>query len=585
MNNIRSLTIFRAAFFLSLSCLCILGFLGAARSYGMFLIPQGWGVYTIVPDELAFYAWYAVFGSAAILFLMHALRAMSVGTVLERALRSGIDRPGVLILSSGALLLVVLLALYFTVFRGAPIADDESTYVFIARTLLQGRVVNPSPGDPEILWSQFVVHTASGWYGKYPIGHPLLLALGEAIGARFLVTPLLTVLTLVVTWLVGRRVFDPRVAGLSVCLLLVSPQFVLTGVTQLSQPSSTLFMMLGVLTMLRLREKPDPARAAVSALCWSYGILVRPMPGALFLIAAFAYFMLDPAYGDWWSGRANRLKMIAAAAVPVLLTAALFASINHEQTGSLLRTGYHELHGGSGLASGMSGHVGLSFFGALLRQSFWLLGWPLSFVFIPFSRRPRTVWLLWSMVAAEYGYRLLVPKTVVATTGPIYVAEVVPVLVLMSADGMVQLRGWLARTRLERARELLVPAVCAAVVVGLVMFVPVQLMTIRRACDAQNRLREELDRVHAAPALVFCDEIVSDRAGVTWAYYPPPPSPTLNDDVIFVRWDRREGGTARMIDFWRRRFPERSVWLYDAAPVNRPRLYRGIPRFEPVDRP
>jgi hypothetical protein len=125
MNHRRFVRIIHSAFFLSLTCLCVLGFRGAAGSYGMFLIPHGWGVNAIVPEELAFYTRYACFGSAAILFLMLALRAMSVGAVLERALRSVIDRPRVLILSSGSVLLVELLALYFTVFRGPPIADDE----------------------------------------------------------------------------------------------------------------------------------------------------------------------------------------------------------------------------------------------------------------------------------------------------------------------------------------------------------------------------------------------------------------------------------------------------------------------------
>ena len=125
MNHRHFVQVVHSAFFLSLACLCMLGFFEAAGSYGMFHIPQGWGVNDIVPEELAFYTRYACFGSAAILFLMLALRAMSVGAVLERALRSIIDRPRVLILSSGSVLLVELLALYFTVFRGSPIADDE----------------------------------------------------------------------------------------------------------------------------------------------------------------------------------------------------------------------------------------------------------------------------------------------------------------------------------------------------------------------------------------------------------------------------------------------------------------------------
>ena len=60
----------------------------------------------------------------------------------------------------------------------------------------------------------------------------------------------------------------------------------------------------------------------------------------------------------------------------------------------------------------------------LLRQFFWLLGCPLLVLLALRARPRRATLLLWGMIASAYAYRLLVPKTVLATTGPIYVMEI-----------------------------------------------------------------------------------------------------------------------------------------------------------------
>jgi len=66
----------------------------------------------------------------------------------------------------------------------------------------------------------------------------------------------------------------------------------------------------------------------------------------------------------------------------------------------------------------------------------------------------------------------------------------------------------------------------------------------------------------AGKALVFASVMVPPEQGLSWAYYPPAPSPRLDDEVVFVRIPG--GDSLRpMVSFWQKRFPDRTAWVFD----------------------
>jgi len=95
----------------------------------------------------------------------------------------------------------------------------------------------------------------------------------------------------------------------------------------------------------------------------------------------------------------------------------------------------------------------------------------------------------------------------------------------------------------------------AATVCLISLFLPVQLRNLSRASRFQLALRLATEE---APALVFSNAMLSTEAHDSWAYYPPPPHPELDEPVIFVRRLRAEAS----IDFWRRRFPDRRAFVF-----------------------
>lgn len=544
-----------------LAALCVNGFYHLSEAYDGFRIPYGGGAARIAKNEQIFYLWYVLFGCGALIALSAGLLRTRLPDRIESLFRRGLAGPRLFLLCGALLLFGSVLAFRFLVLQGAPVADDESVYVFVARTLLQGRVVNPLPEDAGFFRNQFLVLNDAGWFGKYPVGHPLVLALGEAVGLRLLVPAAITVLVFLLTFAVGRRLFGEKEALLGCALLLVSPQFVFTGATELSQPTSCLCMMCGLLAMLEISENARYRWYLLAGAAWGYGVLVRPLPGVLFLLAAVAVYLIQEPWQRWRVEPASRAARILAAAVPLLACAGLFLWVNRQQTGSALHSGYvYEYPNPRIVTEGV--RIWFSLAGAFLRQNFWLFGWPVSFLFVFFARGRVSLALFWSLLGAEYAYRVLVPKTVVATTGPIYVAEIVPLLALATASGAVRVKRRLEAVGLEMAKRRMAALLVASILVAAAMFLPVQVASIGKSSRAWLTPYRLLAAHGAGRALVFASIMVPPNQGLSWAYYPPNPSPAFDDDVVFVRMPG--GDSLRpMVNFWQKRFPGRTAWVFD----------------------
>lgn len=534
--------------------LCVLAFYDARSLNGGFALPRK-GVLSVPQTELVFYVWYALYGSIATGLLALLLTELRVERLWAEVMERALARPEAFVNAIALACFALSVAFRHLVLLDQPVTDDEGTYVFIARTLLAGRLSNPAPADPEFFANQFVVLNAHAWYGKYPIGHPLVLALGEAIGRIDLVMPALGALSVVLCHRVGRRLFDERVALIGASLLLASPHFVWTHATLLSQPTACTLMLLGTWALLRLSDAGQLRWAVLAGAAFGFGVLVRPLPGVPFACAAWLYCAID----SWRSGRGvavtlRRTLGFACAALPFGL--ALLAA-NQAQSGDALTTGYHAYHGAMPLLESTKGRIANSVGGALIRENFWLFGWTFALALVPFSRPRRSALLFWGMLAAELAYRVLSPKTVVAVTGPVYLTEVVPLLSLAVADAARRIGGFFSNARLRPSAVAL-----AASITGLCLFVPLQLGALLAGAEARRVVYDELERSGAERALVFADALATQQQALTWAYFPDNPGPQLDDRWLFVRLPRAGDVHARMLDFWQRRFPERRAFAF-----------------------
>lgn len=535
----------------------------SSASYQGYLLPQG-GTVSVPPLELVFFTWYTVYGLTFVALTTLALERFGFAVRLADGFTRAARWKGwlvVLPLLAGATSVAVRL----TLVQRQAITDDEEVYRFIARTLLAGRVINPLPPEPQFFQNQFIVLNAQGWFGKYPIGHPLVLALGQSLRLEDFLLPAMGGVTAWLTHRLARALMGPRRAVLALVLVALSPHFTWTYATLLSQTTSCFALTLAV-TLLAGRRPSSRARVG-AGLALGLGLLARPAPGALFIPVAMLVC--------WKADKALPLVPRAMAQLGLLLPASLagvaLLAVNAAQVGAPLESGYQTVHGSLGwFWGGVAGQTGLSVFAALWRENFWLLGWPLSLLPVALARPSRGKLLLFGPLVAELAYRLAVPKTVVSTTGPVYVMEVVPILAVLAADGLARLRVLSsARWGKSVAAGRVSSAASASAVAALLMFLPVMAGTLARAGDVRQVLPKLLADNGIARAVIFCDTTVPRDSAATWAYYPPNPDPALTDPVIVLRWPR--GAPPEVLaEFAARRFPDRPA--YQFLPGTEPRL-------------
>ncbi len=121
------------------------------------------------------------------------------------------------------------------VFERVPHLEDEIAYVWEARVIAEnGSISLPSPPEPQSFLVPFVVDYEGRRFGKYPLGWPVVLAFGVRFGLRDWVNPLLAGLAVWLTYRLGEKLLGPRLALLSVLLLLTSPFFWLNAASLLS---------------------------------------------------------------------------------------------------------------------------------------------------------------------------------------------------------------------------------------------------------------------------------------------------------------------------------------------------------------
>ena len=563
---------------LAVAVTSLLAFQAVGRSYyDDYRLPQGIGMYHLLPEELAFYALFFVFGGTAVATLCLALRTTSIPDTFvglaRRAAGGGWISALALCLAVAALCVLIRVG----VLHHAAISDDEHAYHFIAQTLGRGSLTAPSPGsDLAFFREQFVVVTPTARFGKYPIGHPLLLAAGQALRIEPLVVPFLTASVAAAVYAIGRAVGGSGTAFLATALFAISPQVLFTGATLLSQPAAALCLCAAVVCLLAA-DRPEARTTAwlgAAGASLGFGILVRPLPLVLFLPVAALFALGRPPYA-----LPRLVRRLLALGIPVMLAVAVMLVVNRAQVGHALVTAYGEsLVPGRGpeailiTTSATFAMRAMSLVGSLIRLNFWLFGWPVSLLLCLLAARTRSTALLGGMVVASLAYRLLTPKVGVGGAGPIYFFEVVPLLCVLTASGALRI----VRPGLRPGVSVgsLAAFLLAATVVSVTLFLPSRVADLRRMGAAQGIVDDVIRDMGVGHALVFHESVVPWWTRLSWAYFPRINAPDLDDDVLFLLL-QRDHGLQENVEFWKRRYPDRSAWYFG--------YFEGRPMLVPLE--
>jgi len=222
------------------------------------------------------------------------------------------------------------------VLEGLPHLPDSVTYLLQAKWLLAGDLWGSVSALQDHLDVPYTYVVGERWLGHYPPGWPLLLAIGLAVGAPWLIAPILGGLFVMLLYLTGRELDGPVTGLLAATLGVLSPMARLIFGSMLSHAAAATLILAGLWLLLVARRLKTWPVAALSGIALGLAFGIRPLwvaAAAVPLAALVARDLLTRRDRDargrvfgWFTGA-------AAAVVPTLIA-------NHFITGNAFRFPY-----------------------------------------------------------------------------------------------------------------------------------------------------------------------------------------------------------------------------------------------------
>jgi hypothetical protein len=161
---------------------------------------------------------------------------------------------------------------------GVAHVSDEVAYTMQARLFAAGIRVGPAGDNPSMLmypfWSAEPVS-----FSPFPPGWPALLAVGEAVGAPWLVNPVLFAVFPALIWVLARTWTGRATARLSVVVAAVSPGLWVMAGTRMAHTS--VLVALGVVAAVAVRRPARLGLWVIGGLAAGYVVIARPFDAAL----------------------------------------------------------------------------------------------------------------------------------------------------------------------------------------------------------------------------------------------------------------------------------------------------------------
>ncbi len=469
--------------------------------------------------------------------------------------------------------------------------EDEMAYVWQSQAMAGGHVKLPEPPGEKSFLVPFVVDYEGYRFGKYPLGWPAVLALGELLNLRHLVNPILGGLGLWLVYLLGKRVFSETVGVLAAGLMLTSPFFLMNTGSLLSHPMGLVLSAGFALAWLHAFDEQGeigngekaPAEvklwkpALAAALCLGLLAMTRPFTAVAVALPFGIHGIYLFIIRDWST---RRLLLLVGAIL--LAFGGLHLLWQYYLTGDPLLNPYtlwweyDRLGFGPGYGRRPEGHT--------LRQA-WintrhslrvshhdLFGWlGYSWIFLPFGLVAVLKQRSWrglligsvfpSLVLFYFAYWIGS-----SLFGPRYFYEGLYSYTLLSAAGITFLAGWPLRLAepwphyagWKRARPLIVTGLLAALVTyNLIAYTPLRLDKMRGLYGVSRQHMEPF-LTHAAqelaPALVI---VHPQKYWIEYGTLIELASPYFDTPFIFIitRGPEVDGGVISS-------FPQRAVYHY-----------------------
>lgn len=437
---------------------------------------------------------------------------------------------------------------------GAPLADDESAYLFAARLLATGRLWTDSPPLKEFFDQNFMINDGR-LYPVYFLGWPALLSLGVMAHVPGLVNPVLSGLTVLPLSRILHRVAGANWVKSGVIIFLTAPMIQVSAATLLSHTACLMALTWCLASFLQATDSEASWRHHSSfAFFAALAFCIRPQ-STLALAAPLGASWLF----TWWHmDKAAKPAAVVAFAIPTIAVALLFLAALASQNGSPWVYGYarynayivanqfkHTTFGpadlsavaGFDFSNVLLGVVHTS--SGLLRLNFDLFGWAssLALTVAAAPRESREIRLLWWMVASFLAMMFFQRDWGIDTFGPLHAFELsLPVLILttVGAKSLGQMKSVGGSGATAPSGQALITVLAVVACVG---FTAVRLTAVHRIARHINIALQAPERGQLSDAVVFapfpfappCPQVPNH-----FVFFHPTNDPDLKSDVLWV---------------------------------------------------
>jgi len=249
-------------------------------------------VKTLTLNFLTIYILSLVLFIASIYIALWALSESGKGEVLsflDRIWSLSEEKPHVIAFCLFLITVIMIIPLQRIVIGDNLTSSDEFSYLFQSKVILKGKLYVKSPEPIPSFCATQVVNN-SKWYSKYTTGWPLLLATGSLLNIPWIMNCILSGIVIVLIFYAGREKYDCRTGIIAAFFLLLSPMFLLNGLTLYPHTSHLLFILLFSLLFFRsLKQKSKWYHPFLAGISLGFALLIRPAGTVICVSIFFIY--------------------------------------------------------------------------------------------------------------------------------------------------------------------------------------------------------------------------------------------------------------------------------------------------------
>jgi len=165
-----------------------------------------------------------------------------------------------------------------TVFERLPHLEDEVAYLYQARVFAEGHITAPIPEPRRAFWQPFVLDRNEARFSKYTPGWSVVLSLGILMGQPWVINALFASLTVVLTYRMGREIFNPDVGVIGAALVAFSPMALLLNGSLMGHTAALFYATLFLYAYWRVEKGQAILRwGAIAGLALGMIVISRPL--------------------------------------------------------------------------------------------------------------------------------------------------------------------------------------------------------------------------------------------------------------------------------------------------------------------